>query len=146
MTPSGAKAAHASGAVLVAALVLLAPPAARGFSPQVNYQLHCQGCHMADGRATPGLVPPLDSTLGRFVRVPEGRAYLLRLPNVAAAQLDDAATAELLNWVVDRFAADASDAGFDPYTADEVARGRQDPLVDLEAARRAALDAVGGGE
>lgn len=146
MTPSGAKAAHASGAVLVAALVLLAPPAARGFSPQVNYQLHCQGCHMADGRATPGLVPPLDSMLGRFVRVPEGRAYLLRLPNVAAAQLDDAATAELLNWVVGRFAADASDAGFDPYTADEVARGRQDPLVDLEAARRAALDAVGGGE
>ena len=24
-------------------------------SPHVNYMLHCQGCHLPDGKATPGL-------------------------------------------------------------------------------------------
>jgi mono/diheme cytochrome c family protein len=74
-------------------------------APDVNCAVHCQGCHLADGRATPGLVPALDGSIGRFMRVRAGRDYLVRLPNVAATQLDDADTAALLNWLVRHFAA-----------------------------------------
>jgi mono/diheme cytochrome c family protein len=127
-------------------LVLVATAAARdaaAFSPGVNYALHCQGCHLADGRATPGLVPAIDGEIGRFMRVPEGREYLIRLPNVAATQLDDADTAALLNWLVHRFAARELPADFRPYTADEIAAGRRRPLVDVEGARRGVLRALG---
>ena len=33
--------------------------AAHAASPEVDYVLHCQGCHLADGSASPGRVPAL---------------------------------------------------------------------------------------
>ena len=116
---------------------------AHAYSPAVNYALHCQGCHLADGRATPGLVPALDGTLGRMVRVPEGRTYLTRQPNVVAAQLGDADTAALLNWMLARFAASELDPGFAPITVAEVVAGRRAPLVDVDTARREVLRRIG---
>lgn len=112
---------------------------ASAFEPAINYQLHCQGCHLADGRATPGLVPALDPTLGRMMRVPEGRDYLVRLPNVAAAQLDPADTAALLNWLLAHFAARELPRDFAPITTEEVLAGRRAPLVDVEGTRAAVL-------
>src|SRR5690606_35075291 len=109
---------------------------------EVNYALHCQGCHLADGRETPGLVPALDGTLGRMMRVRSGRDYVIRLPNVTGAQLDDAETAELVTWVVRRFGGDEVPADFAPYTAEEVAAARRAPLIDVEGARRAVLAEV----
>lgn len=134
--------ARACAALLLPALLGLATDAA-AYSPAVNYALHCQGCHLADGAATPGLVPALDGALGRFMRVREGRAYLVRLPNVAASPLDDAETAALLNWIVRRFAQHELPADFQPYTAAEVALGRRAPLVDIEGERRAILRLLG---
>ena len=125
-----------------AALAVLVTTGARAFEPAINYQLHCQGCHLADGRATPGLVPALDPTLGRMMRVPEGRAYVVRLPNVAAAQIDAADTAALLNWLLAHFAASELPQGFQPITADEVLAGRAAPLVDVEGARSDVLRRV----
>jgi len=127
------------GLLAAGALALLVPQRARdaaAFSPDVNYALHCQGCHLADGRATPGLVPAIDGEIGRFMRVREGRDYLIRLPNVAATQLDDADTAALLNWLLRRFAASELPADFQPFGAAEIAAGRHQPLVDVEGARR----------
>jgi hypothetical protein len=129
--------------VLLALGVLRDVPNARAFEPAINYQLHCQGCHLADGRATPGLVPGLDPTLGRMMRIPEGRAYLVRLPNVVAAQIDVADTAALLNWLLARFAASDLPQGFQPITVDEVIAGRAAPMVDVEAARRDVLRRIG---
>lgn len=131
----------ASVAACVAAALAFATDA-RAFEPAINYQLHCQGCHLADGRATPGLVPALDPMLGRMMRVPEGRAYVVRLPNVAAAQLDAADTAALLNWLLSHFAASELPQDFRPITADEVLAGRAAPLVDVEGARSDVLRRV----
>ena len=128
-------------AALAAALVGV-PASARALSPGVNYTLHCQGCHLEDGRGTPDSVPALAGSVARFVRVPGGREYLVRVPGVAAAPLDDAATAALLNWVLRRFDPEDLPADFVPYTAAEVARGRQDPLTDVEGTRRTLLRAL----
>lgn len=130
--------------VVGALLCLHAPSAARAFTPEINYQLHCQGCHLADGRATAGLVPALDPTLGRMMRVPAGRDYLVRLPNVAAAQLEAADTAALLNWLLVRFAGRELPPDFVPITIEEVLAGRRAPLVDVEGARAEVLRRAGG--
>lgn len=131
-------------ATLLALLGVVATAAgARAYSPEVNYALHCQGCHLADGKATPGLVPALDGTLGRMVRVPEGREYLTRQPNVVAAQLGDEDTAALLNWMLARFAASDLAPDFAPITVQEVAAGRRAPLVDVDGARREVLRRIG---
>lgn len=136
----GARAGRATAVLALAALTGAAD--AHAFEPAINYQLHCQGCHLADGRATPGLVPAIDPTLGRMMRVPEGRAYLVRLPNVAAAQIDAADTAALLNWLLAEFAARELPGDFRPITADEVLAGRAAPLVDVAGAREDVLRRV----
>jgi mono/diheme cytochrome c family protein len=129
-------------AALAAALLALAQPA-RAFSPAVDYTVNCQGCHLADGRATPGSVPALAKTVGLLARTPDGRAYMARVPGVAQAPLGDAELAALLNWVVQRFGGADLAASFAPYGAEEVGRLRAQPLVDVAGARRALL---GGGE
>lgn len=119
---------------------------AAAWSPAVNYALNCQGCHLADGRETKDLVPPLAGSVGRLVRVPEGRAYLVRLPNVAAVPLDDAEIAALLTWVVETFGAAELPPDFAPFTAHEVGRGRASPLVDIDGERRAVVEALARAE
>jgi mono/diheme cytochrome c family protein len=138
MKPAG----RSLGAFLLAAATLAVAPAARAWTPAVNYALNCQGCHLADGRATPGLVPALAGTVGRLVHVREGRDYLVRLPNVASTTLTDDETADLLNWVVRRFGATELPRDFAPFSAAEVARSRGTPLVDVDGARRATLEAL----
>lgn len=129
-------------AAAAALAVLLAPKPAPAWSARTNYALHCQGCHLADGRETPGLVPRLRGTVGLLAATPGGRDYLVRLPNVAAAPLDDRELAALLDWVVRAFGEQASPVG--PFAAEEVAARRR-PLVDVEGARRAVLGAPGHG-
>ena len=105
--------------------------AAHAETPRVNYMLQCQGCHGADGRGAPDTVPSLEG-VGRFLAAPEGREYLVRVPGSSQSALDDAALAEVLNWMIREF--DPRD--FAPYTAEEVARVRRPPLDDVDAARR----------
>lgn len=107
--------------------------------PRLDYVLHCMGCHLEDGSGAPGRVPTL-SGVGRFLRVPAGRAYLVRVPGSAHAPLDDAALAALLNWMLVRFDPDAAAApGFLEYDAAEVARHRAAPLANADAERRRLL-------
>lgn len=117
-------------------------PAAPGHAgtPAIDYALHCQGCHLADGRETPGLVPALQGAVGRFVRVPDGRVYMMRLPNIASTPLSDAETAALLTWLVGRFGAAEAPADFVPFTAAEVAAVRRSPWIDVAGARRALVE------
>ena len=127
-------------------VVALALPA-RAESPAFNYVLHCQGCHLEDGSGTPGSgIPALAGSVGRFLRVPGGREYLTRVPGVAQASLDDAALAELLNWLVRHFSAAELPRDFAPYTAEELARGRRLPLTDVEGTRRRLLKEIADGE
>jgi len=118
-------------------LAIFASTVAHAGPPQIDYMLHCQGCHRADGAGTPGAVPALENSVARFLTVPGGREYLVRVPGSAQSALGDAALAELLNWIVKRFGPvpDAADAV--PYTAAEVARYRGAPLVDVAGVRDA---------
>ena len=107
-------------------------------SPQINYILNCQGCHLADGQATPGKIPPLVGA-GRFLSVEGGRQFLVRVPGVSLSIIPDDELAELMNWMLYRFSAEDVPADFEPYTAEEVGRYRQDPLVEVETVRAGLL-------
>ena len=119
-------------AALGSALVALVAAPAGAETPAVNYMLQCQGCHLPDGRGKPGAVPDLKD-LGRFLSVPGGREYLVRVPGSAQSPLSDADLAALLNWMVRRFGPAQVAANFDPYTAGEVAGMRRPPLADVGA-------------
>ena len=115
-------------------LLVFATPV-RAYDAATNYALNCQGCHLADGSGTPGKVPALAGSLGRFLRVPGGREFLVRVPGVAGARLDDASLAALLEWTIARF--DPTEHA--PYTAAEVGHLRAQPLVDVTSERRRLL-------
>ena len=136
-----ARPALAALGIVAAASLLVAPQADSEpiSGPRLDYVLHCMGCHLEDGSGAPGRVPAL-AGVGRFLRVPAGRAYLVRVPGSAHAPLDDSALAALLNWMLLRFDPDAAAAPpFRPYDAAEVARHRAAPLSDADAERRRLL-------
>ena len=128
-------------AALLLGLALLATTA-RAYGPETNYAIHCQGCHLADGSATPEKVPALAGSVARFLHAPGGRAYLVRVPGVANAPLSDAELAALLDWTLVRFDAASIPRDHAPYTAEEVARWRREPLVDVSEERARLLDAA----
>ena len=55
--------------------------------------LHCQGCHGPDGSGAPGAVPDFHNQVGKFLLVPGGREYLIRVPGVSQSELNDARVA-----------------------------------------------------
>ena len=125
-------------AMLTLALGTAAIDAAAAASAQFNYILHCQGCHLADGEATPGKIPPLVGA-GKFLAVEGGREFLVRVPGVSLSIIPDDELAELVNWMLYRFSAEDMPAEFEPYTAEEVGRYRQEPLVEVETVRAGLL-------
>ncbi len=138
-----APAARRVAAALVAASLtaaLAAAPAAA--DPRVDYMLQCRGCHGPAGAGASGAAPSFRGELAKFLWVPGGREYLIRVPGTAQSELDDARTAALLNWLLREFSPDAIPPDFTPYGADEVARHRHAPLTDVWAARAALLRAI----
>ena len=119
-----------------ALLVLLAIPyAVKGASPHFNYMLHCQGCHLPDGTATPGIIPPLVGA-AQFLEAEGGREYLVRVPGVALSTIPDDELAALVNWMLEQFSPGQIPENFEPYTAAEVAEYRQRPLVEVDKVRK----------
>jgi mono/diheme cytochrome c family protein len=129
-------------AVLVFGLLLACLPA-RGLAepPQKLYLLHCWGCHGADGEGVKGTAPSLVG-VGRFLRAPGGRAYLIEVPGVAYSPLDDSEVAAVMNWVLDNFSRKSLPADFAPYTASEVRRYRKTHLPRLARTRKRLLEAA----
>ncbi|MBM4219573.1 MAG: cytochrome c [Gammaproteobacteria bacterium] len=107
---------------LAGVLFALAAPALAG--PRVDYLLHCAGCHLADGRGSPGAVPSLAGPLGRIAASPAGRDYLARVPGAAQAPISDEALAAVLNWLLLEFNRETLPPGFQPLSGSEVARSR----------------------
>jgi len=110
--------------------------------PHVDYMLECQGCHLSDGSGSPGAVPDLRGSLGRFLQVPGGRAYLVQVPGSATSRLSDPALAAVLNWMIARFGPASVAASFEPYTGAEVGGLRVRPLVEVDQRRAALLRAL----
>src|SRR5438552_2061097 len=114
-----------------------------------NYWRHCAidgflcaCCGGSQNTCPPGTERALAGSVGRFLRVPGGREFLVRVPGVAQAPLDDAALAAVLNWMLERFGRDDVPKGVVPYAAAEVGRLRRRPLTDVEGARRQLLEAI----
>ena len=102
----------------------------------------CAACHQQNGRGLPGIYPPLVGHIGQFLRVPEGRPYLVRVVAFGLwgimvvegrpyrgfmppqPKLSDAQIAAVLNYVLRDLEPDPP-ADFTPYTAAEVADYRQ---------------------
>jgi mono/diheme cytochrome c family protein len=128
--------------VLAGLAVLLGAPPGGAYTPEVEFALNCQGCHRADGAGTPGTVPALADSVARFLTVPGGRDYLVQVPGVSQAPLDDAALAAVVNWMLARFDPGHLPKDFAAYTAGEVGRLRQAPLLDVETVRASLLQAI----
>lgn len=92
-----------------------------------NYQMFCQGCHVADGSGHKS-VPELKGFIHHFLASQQGREYLIRVPGAANSALDDAQLAEVMNWMLNNFGDTASMQKWRPYTSDEVAKYRKHPL------------------
>ncbi|MGV3480016.1 MAG: cytochrome C [Sphingobium sp.] len=112
-----------------------------------NWILKCQGCHRADASGTPQTTPAMAGIIGTFLKTPEGRDYLARVPGVASAALPDAELAELLNWTLLRFDPAHVPKDFKPYTPNEVGQLRSRPLRTEAAQTRARIlaEIEGGG-
>ncbi|WP_323992978.1 hypothetical protein [Nguyenibacter sp. L1] len=111
---------------------------------QAHYLIGCGGCHGIQGRSGRQAVPDLAGQVGYFLCTPQGRDYLLRLPNVAFANLPAPDLARMMNFVVFTFGGTSVPAHTRPYTADEVAAARARPLrvADLHGYRAALVQAV----
>ena len=106
-----------------------------------NYQLFCMGCHVPDGSGGPH-VPSLKGFVGYFLNSSEGREYLVRVPGSANAKLDDKKLAEVLNWIVLEFGEASIPDTMQYYTAEEVGKLRQDPLLEVVNYRKQLLSAM----
>jgi len=102
----------------------------------VDYTLHCSGCHDLDGSGHPGKgIPDFRDQVGYFLRTPDGRAFLLQVPGLLNAGLSDQRAADVVTWLVRRFAGPSLPADFEPYTALEARRYRENRPADIAGTR-----------
>ncbi len=114
---------------------------------------HCAVCHQADARGVPGVYPPIAGSIGAFVTVPGGRAYLARVVSFGLfgpikvekrpyngfmsplGKLADGEIADVLNYLLTKLSDDALPGDFTPFTADEVAGYRAEPTTSSNVRR-----------
>ncbi len=129
--------------LLSAGSLLAQPGVSNPAKARVDYMLNCQGCHGATGTGTAdGSVPTMQDFVGFFLHVPGGREFLVQVPGSANAALDDAALAELLNWMLPQISAQQIPDDFVPYSAEEVGALRSESLSDVEATREALVERI----
>ena len=106
-----------------------------------DYSRHCQGCHGHLGDSVVE-VPRLKGRVGFFTHSPEGRAYIVQVPNVLQAHLSDARLAALLNWLLREYSGAELPGAFAPYTEAEVAQARTHRLGSVIDRRREVIDGL----
>lgn len=102
---------------------------------RAHYLLHCMGCHRADGVGTGNRVPALRDRVGYYLGFADGRSYLLHVPGALNAPIGAEDLASVMNWVVAEFGGASTPDQWSAITADEVARARSVPPVDIDALR-----------
>ena len=136
-----------AGSLLVAWLFpLLAAAPARAQAPP-TFQQRCAVCHQATGSGVPGIYPPLKDTIGTYVRVPLGRAFLIDLLLFGmdgaiksdgavyegfmppAADLSNSDLAEAINYVLRTLNAGTLPRNFEPFTPIEFKTARANRLT-----------------
>jgi hypothetical protein len=121
----------------VLALILCASPTLAGNKGKYLYTLHCSGCHVRDGSGSAeGRIPRLAGQVGHFMKLPEGRQFLLQVPGVMNSGLGNEEIEALMNWMVPHFAGESLAGNFVPYAPDEIEEARKNRPTDIFAARR----------
>lgn len=103
-------------------------PLERFADARADYAFRCKGCHGFAGQGTPGHVPRLAGFVGLYTHLPEGRDYLMRVPGVARARLNDARLAAVLNWMLATYGQGQVAPSFTPFAVEEVGAARRRPL------------------
>jgi hypothetical protein len=99
---------------------------------QSDYVEHCGGCHGIHGIAAPADLPTLKDRVGWFTCLPQARAYLVRLPNIARSRItDNDQLADLLNFMLFGLGGRSTPAGTRPFTGAEVASARATPFTSV---------------
>ncbi|MDV5170188.1 hypothetical protein [Photobacterium rosenbergii] len=106
-----------------------------------QYQMFCQGCHVADGRGGKD-VPDMRDHIGAFLTIPEGRRYLIQVPGSANSAVNDADLANLMNWMVKEFGGDSAPDGFARFTSEEVGELRKSPLMEVTEYRKMLIQKI----
>ena len=99
------------------------------------YMMECQGCHLADGSGGLNSIPPLRNSVAKFPAVPGGREYLVQVPGVALSSLSDPDITAVLNWMLTKFGPIEWTSRYAPYTVEEVATLRKNPLTEIGSRR-----------
>ena len=121
--------------IAIALLFLSSAAFADDQRAKINYQIHCQGCHLPDALGFPGKVPRMNNFVGYFLHSQEGREFLVRVPGVASSRMSDADITEMMNWLLRTYSAAQLPDNFKPFTVDEVAALRQNQEMNPEATR-----------
>ncbi len=100
-----------------------------------NYILNCQGCHLPDGSGSKGNVPKMNDFVGYFLHVPGGREFIVQVPGAAGAPISDQELADVMNWMLLNFSKNELPDPFVPYNAEEIAKLRKEPLIDMHHRR-----------
>ncbi len=128
-------------AVAAGCLAALSLARALAASPAQDYMLYCMGCHGAQAQGVPGKIPPLAGTLALYMRTPEGRNYVLRVPGAANSALSDERLTAVLNWLASTYAT-PGEAAPAAFSTEEVTRTRHTPLADVQGTRREVVRAL----
>ena len=108
--------------------------------PARIYAENCEGCHGWAGVSVTE-IPTLKGRVGYFARIPEGRRYLVQVPNVALNPSSDEDIAAMMNWLLATYSRDQLPGNFVPYSAAEVAQLRK-ARIDVAAERRRVIAAL----
>jgi hypothetical protein len=110
---------------------------------RVHYMLYCQGCHLSDGAGSPKAeVPEMKDYVGNFLKVPEGREYLVSVPGSANAPIGDEKLANLLNWILLTIAGESTPKDFTPYSGEEVGEMRAKSLTNVVTLRSNLIEKI----
>ncbi len=120
---------------------------------------NCAVCHQPDGKGAPSVYPPLADSVGRYVALKDGRAYIIDVVSFGMGgkiesdgdrfegdmppwpQLSDQDVAEVLTYVLTGLNSKLLPADFKPISADEVKaeRAKQLTAAGIHAERESLL-------
>ena len=130
---------------LVLLMLLTLAPMAHAAGADI-FASRCAVCHQPQGQGVPGLYPPLADSIGAYVKVPQGRAYLVHVVSFGMTgpiavynqtynglmqpwpSLSDDEIAQVLNFALTTFNPKLLPKKFSPLTADEVKKDRASKL------------------
>jgi mono/diheme cytochrome c family protein len=150
-----------TGLIAVVAMLACAGTTGAASGSQL-FASNCIVCHQPDGKGVQGIYPPLNETVGSYVKLKAGRAYLAHVPSFGLAgqidshgesfdsnmppltQLTDDEIAAVINYVLTKYNQSILPGKFKPLTPGEVHGYRAKPMseTDVHGERAALLAAL----